>query len=109
MRSLVAGEPASYDGGEISKKGAPATGPSCKELPPVSLRITVLVLNTALALSACSKNPLKITRNPCPPVAVPAYTGDVTLFSRPGTTHAEAMAVVTVIRSEESGGGKERV
>src|SRR3546814_17226128 len=87
MRSLVAGEPASYDGGEISKKGAPATGPSCKELPQVSLRLTVLVLTPALALSPCSKHPLKITRHPRPAVAVPAYTGAVTLFRRPGNTN----------------------
>lgn len=69
----------------------------------MSLRITVLVLTAALALSACSKNPLKITRNPCPAVAVPAYTGDVTLFSRPGTTNADAIDVVAVITNVRGG------
>ncbi len=69
----------------------------------MSLRTTALVITAALALSACNKNPLKITRNPCPAVAVPAYTGDVTLFSRPGTTNADAIDVVAAITNVRGG------
>ena len=55
------------------------------------------VLLPALLLAACSKSPLIVTRSACPAVAVPAYTGDVTLFDRPGSTEAAAIDVVAAI------------
>jgi hypothetical protein len=67
-----------------------------KEPPPVSFRTSALVLTAALALAACQKNPLKVTRNPCPAVAVPAYTGDVTLFNG-STVNADGIDVVAAI------------
>lgn len=69
----------------------------------MSFRTIAIVLSAALALSACEKNPLKVTRNPCPAVAVPAYTGDVTLFNQPGTTNADAIDVVAVITNVRGG------
>lgn len=69
----------------------------------MSFRPTLIALTAALALAGCSKNPLQVTRNPCPAVAVPAYTGDVTLFSREGTTNADAIDVVAVITNVRGG------
>lgn len=62
----------------------------------MSFRTSALVLTAALALAACQKNPLKVTRNPCPAVAVPAYTGDVTLFNG-STVNADGIDVVAAI------------
>src|SRR3546814_14718630 len=73
-----------------------------RQRPPICTRSDTLFPYTALFRSG-SKNPLKITRNPCPAVAVPAYTGDVTLFSRPGTTNADAIDVVAVITNVRGG------
>src|SRR3546814_8782478 len=80
----------------IAKKAC-LTAASSKERSPVLFRTSAIVLTAALALTACQRNPLKVTRNPCPAVAVPAYTGDVTLFSTPGATAADAFDT----RSEE--------
>lgn len=47
-------------------------------------------------------------RSPCPTVAVPEYTGDVTLFSAPGRTDSAAIdvtAVITNLRSQCNEGG----
>lgn len=55
------------------------------------------VLLPALLLAGCAKSPLVVTRSACPAVAVPAYTGDVTLFSQPGATDAGAIDVVAAI------------
>lgn len=72
----------------------------------MSFRPIALVFVTALALAGCQKNPLNVTRNPCPAVAVPAYTGDVTLFSRPGTVNADAIDVVAAITNVRGGCGE---
>lgn len=69
----------------------------------MSLRPAILVLASAIALAGCQKNPLKVTRNPCPAVAIPAYTGDVTLFSRAGTVNADAIDVVATITNVRGG------
>src|SRR3546814_20253232 len=76
----------------IIAKKACLTAASSKERSPVLFRTSAIVLTAALALTACQRNPLKVTRNPCPAVAVPAYTGDVTLFSTPGATAPHALA-----------------
>jgi len=57
-----------------------------------------------LGLAACSKSGefdetggIKIVRSACPAVAVPAYTGDVTLFDPPASREARAIDVVATI------------
>lgn len=57
-----------------------------------------------LALGACAKDNqyddtggVRITRSACPAVAVPAYTGDVTLFDPPASREARAIDVVATI------------
>lgn len=40
---------------------------------------------------------ITITRNACPAVAVPAHTGDITLFDPPGSTDSRAIDVVATI------------
>ena len=57
-----------------------------------------------LALGACAKDDqielandsigLRITRSGCPAVGVPAYTGDVTLFTSPGGRTADAIDLI---------------
>src|SRR3546814_7559770 len=87
----------------IIAKKACLTAASSKERSPVLFRTSAIVLTAALALTACQRNPLKVTRNPCPAVAVPAYTGDVTLFSTPGATAADAIATVETITNVRGG------
>ena len=72
----------------------------------MTFRPIALALTAALALAGCGKNPLNVTRNPCPAVAVPAYTGDVTLFSRPGTVNADAIDMVAAITNVRGGCGE---
>ncbi len=68
-------------------------------------RIKTIVLASTmpglLALAACAKDNqyddtggVRITRSACPAVAVPAYTGDVTLFNPPASREARAIDVV---------------
>ena len=64
-------------------------------------RIAFLALAAGLALAGCQKNPLKVQRSPCPAVAIPTYTGDITQF-RPGTApdaaNVELVATITNVR-----------
>ena len=55
----------------------------------------------ALGLSACSRNGeidstggINVTRSACPAVAVPAYTGDITVFNPPSSRDSRAIDVV---------------
>lgn len=64
--------------------------------------IPLLVLG--LLLAGCARNRdldetggLRITRSVCPAVAIPAYTGDVTLFSPAGSRDARALDVTATI------------
>jgi hypothetical protein len=65
-------------------------------------KLTILpIALVALALSGCSKNGeidstggINVTRSACPAVAVPAYTGDVTVFNPVNSTDANAIDVV---------------
>jgi hypothetical protein len=64
----------------------------------------VLVLPLALVAAAChgpaefdETGGVKITRSACPAVAVPAYTGDITLFDPPASREARAIDVVATI------------
>lgn len=63
----------------------------------------------ALALAGCSKDGdidssggIAITRSACPGVAVPVYTGDVTLFSPAEARTADAIDVVATITNLRS-------
>ncbi len=85
---------------------------------PIKRSILALTVVTALA-SGCVKNGdfdetggIILTRSICPAVAVPAYTGDITLFNPAASRDASAIDVVanlTNVRStcDEVAGGTE--
>jgi hypothetical protein len=64
---------------------------------------TGLILGVAAALAGCKSHGLDetggvtITRSVCPAVALPAYTGDVTLFDPPASRDESAIDVVATI------------
>ena len=69
-------------------------------------KTTILATVSILILSGCARDNqidvsggvgITTTRSSCPAVAVPDYTGDVTLFSVPGNTNANAIDVVANI------------
>ncbi len=68
------------------------------------------ILVAALAsLGACAKDNqidasggITVTRSACPAVAIPAYTGDVTLFDPPASREARAIDVVASITNLRS-------
>jgi hypothetical protein len=72
-----------------------------KENHPVKLRLTSIVL--LALLSACSRSGqvssggVYVVRSACPQVAIPAATGDITLFDPAGSTDAAAIDVVATI------------
>lgn len=54
-----------------------------------------------LLLAGCQSNPLLVTRSPCPAVAIPTYTGDVTLFTpgtQPDAANIDVTATITNVR-----------
>ncbi len=51
------------------------------------------IVASALALSACNRNPLEVKRSQCPAVAVPAYAGSVTRFDPQQSRDADAIDV----------------
>ena len=68
------------------------------------IKITLCSPSALLALGACAKDNqfdetggVRITRSACPAVAVPAYTGDITLFDPPASRAANAIDVVATI------------
>ncbi len=77
-----------------------------------ALRLLTPVLIGAVAavsLSACSSagefdetGGVRITRSACPAVAVPTYTGDVTLFDPPASRDARAIDVTATITNLQS-------
>jgi hypothetical protein len=72
-----------------------------KELAIVKRRLTALAL--VLLATACSREGqlteggIYITRSVCPQVAIPAETGDITLFNPPNRTDAAALDVSAAI------------
>ncbi|GGE78665.1 hypothetical protein [Sphingomonas prati] len=63
----------------------------------------------AVSLSACSSagefdetGGVRITRSACPAVAVPTYTGDITLFNPPASRDARAIDVTATITNLKS-------
>lgn len=55
-----------------------------------------------LALAACQKNPLRVTRSPCPAVAIPNHVGQLTRFNPPESRNADAIDFVAQIVNIES-------
>jgi hypothetical protein len=58
-------------------------------------------LGAVLVLGGCNNNPLLVQRSPCPAVAVPTYTGDVTLFTpgtQPDAANIDVVATITDVR-----------
>ena len=68
----------------------------------------VLLALTTLALAACNTDGqltaqgITVTRSACPAVAIPAGTGDVTLFNPPTSRDANAIDVVATITNVRS-------
>ncbi|MGQ5701738.1 hypothetical protein ACUJ46_06790 [Sandaracinobacteroides sp. A072] len=46
---------------------------------------------SALGLSACNQNPLRVKRSPCPAVAVPLHAGQLTRFDPAQSRNADAI------------------
>jgi hypothetical protein len=67
-----------------------------------------LAASTLLILSGCSGDGellttgIRATRSACPAVAIPAATGDITLFNPPGSRDARAIDVVATITNLRS-------
>jgi hypothetical protein len=78
--------------------------------PFVLSRKAILALSlAALGLSACTRNGeidstggINVTRSACPAVAVPAYTGDITIFNPPSSREARAIDVVANLTNVRS-------
>lgn len=75
-------------------------------LTPRSARVSLLVVASALALSACARDNeidvssgvgITASRSLCPAVGVPTHTGDVTIFDPPASRDAAAIDVVATI------------
>ncbi len=72
-------------------------------------KISVLALVGIAALSGCSRDGdidstggISVTRSACPAIAVPAQTGDVTVFNPPSSRDARAIDVVANITNVRS-------
>ncbi|WP_448581503.1 hypothetical protein [Thermaurantiacus sp.] len=63
------------------------------------MRVALLLL---LVLAACQKNPLRVTRSPCPAVAIPYHVGQLTRFDPPESRNADAIDFVAQIVNIES-------
>ena len=85
--------------------GQPALS-SIKGITIVKLRLTALAL--VLFATACSREGeigqggVYVTRSACPQVAIPAATGDITLFNPSNRTDAAALDVTAVITNLRS-------
>ena len=66
-------------------------------IDPRSAAFVVLGL---VLLGGCQRNPLLVTRSACPAVAVPNFTGDMTLLTSGGTSAADidVVAAITNVR-----------
>lgn len=82
---------------------------------PVKRFKTIALCLALLPLAACASDNefdetggVRITRSACPAIAIPAYTGDVTLFNPPSSRDSRAIdvtATVTNVRSSCSDTG----
>ena len=71
--------------------------------------LLLLMTASGLALGGCARNGeidpsggITVTRNACPAVGVPAYTGDITLFDPPASRDSRAIDVVANITNLRS-------
>lgn len=75
---------------------------SARKVPILSLRKSIIVAMTTLALAGCTKTGdiaeggITAVRSACPRVGVPAGTGDITLFD-PATSRASSAIDVTAV------------
>ena len=61
-----------------------------------TILVTGLVIS-ALALSACNTNPLRVERSACPAVAIPVHVGSLTRFDPPQSRNADAIELTAQI------------
>ena len=90
-------------------KSWPSDMAGASGMMPVTRFKTISICLAVLALSACAKDSefdetggIKIIRSACPAVAIPAYTGDVTLFDPPSSRDARAIDVTATITNVRS-------
>jgi hypothetical protein len=100
-RLLAATKAASYTEGRFHPDVEEKPVSVCKPLAALSLLI--------LPLAGCSKEGefdstggINITRSSCPAVAVPTYTGDITLFNPPASRDSRAIDVVANLTNLKS-------
>ena len=55
------------------------------------------MLAAGLVAAACARDPLTVTRSPCPAAAIPNYVGSVTRFDPPQSRNADAIDFVAQI------------
>lgn len=72
-------------------------------------RVLPILTVSVLLLSGCSRNGeldssggINVTRSACPAVAIPAQTGDVTLFNPENSTDSRAIDVVAIMTNVRS-------
>ena len=94
----------------VKKAGAGRVPPRIAKVAPLSQKCSqnafdsaaaIVALGAVLVLAGCTKNPMLVKRSPCPAVAVPTYTGDVTLFTpgtQPDAANIDVVATITDIR-----------
>ncbi|GGI69885.1 hypothetical protein GCM10007973_03650 [Polymorphobacter multimanifer] len=66
-----------------------------------TLRPLLVLGVAAIALAGCDRNPLIVKRSPCPAVAAPFYTNDLTLFypgTAPDAANVDLVATITNVR-----------
>lgn len=51
----------------------------------------LLLAGAALLMTGCNTNPLRVTRSPCPAVAIPVHAGHLTRFDPPQSRNADAI------------------
>jgi len=97
-------------GGASYKADLPHDGTSLFVARPFLISAALL---SVLTLAGCANdNPLRVVRSACPAVAIPAYTGETTLFTRPGAmdaTDIDLVAAITNVRGACTDTGSELV
>lgn len=77
---------------------------ACRRLtaPAAALGLAALLAGCAHNLDYDETGGVKLTRTGCPAVAVPAFTGDVTLFDPPASREARAIDIVATVTNLRS-------
>lgn len=72
--------------------GRDGAGCPAEETDALPKFVPVLLLaGTALLVAGCNTNPLRVTRSPCPAVAIPVHAGHLTRFDPPQSRNADAI------------------